>query len=110
VSKFILCPSCEGRGGSSAYLGAFTSDDIDQMDDEFMDDYFAGNFDRKCDECQGQRVVSVCKHEGCPYPVAFVMSYFSGRQTFDHCFDHSAEAREADDDERLSAGERAFGC
>jgi len=51
--KWCICGQCEGEGQSSGYMGAFTSDDMDQMDQDFIDDYFAGNFDRPCDACGG---------------------------------------------------------
>lgn len=111
MSKFIVCPSCEGTGGSSAYLGSFTSDDIDQMDGEFMEDYFAGNFDRPCEECRGQRVVACCKVEGCNQPVAVINSYWSRTpHVYAECFDHSDEARSSADDQAVGAAERAFGA
>lgn len=110
MPKFIVCPNCGGTGSSSAYLGAFTSDDMHDMDDEFMDDYFAGNFDRKCDECNGQRVVKGCKTEGCDEQVAVIHSYWSGRHEYDHCFEHDADARESAECEAQGAAERAYGA
>lgn len=56
-TKWEVCPTCDGEGKSSAYLGTFTADDIAEHDPEFMEDYFAGHFDRKCTECNGLRVV-----------------------------------------------------
>lgn len=109
MPKFIVCPECEGTGTSSAYLGAFTSDDMAQMDDEFMDDYFAGRYDRHCDECKGQRVVAGCFMDECPYPVAVVNGYF-GRTVGKGCWDHDEDARDAADVEAMSASERAYGC
>lgn len=48
-----ICETCGGDGTSSAYLGAFTSDDIVELGEEWREDYFAGRFDRPCDECKG---------------------------------------------------------
>jgi hypothetical protein len=111
MPKFIVCPSCGGRGTSSAYLGAFTSDDIDQMDGEFMEDYFAGNFDRKCDHCQGQRVVQTCKTSGCENERATIHSFWAREpHVYDHCFEHDADARESAECEALGAAERAYGA
>lgn len=109
MPKFIVCPSCQGTGSSSAYLGAFTSDDMHDMDDEFMEDYFSGSFDRQCDECKGQRVVKGCKTEGCDDQAAIINGYF-GRNEYDHCFDHSADAQENAECEAQGAAERAYGC
>lgn len=48
-----ICGACEGSGGSSAYLGAFTCTDMREMDDDFREDYFAGRYDRPCETCGG---------------------------------------------------------
>lgn len=51
--KWEICSCCQGHGKSSAYLGAYTSDDMDDMDDDFIQDYIDGRYDRRCDECEG---------------------------------------------------------
>lgn len=107
--KFVVCPSCEGRGASSAYLGAFTSDDIDQMDPEFMEDYFAGSFDRTCTDCKGRNVVPECAQDGCTEARAFVEGYF-GNTEGKGCFDHDDDVQSACETEAESAAERRFGC
>lgn len=48
-----ICRPCEGNGSSSAYLGAYTADDWDQMDDGFKDDFKSGALARECDCCGG---------------------------------------------------------
>lgn len=58
-THFELCPCCEGRGTSSAYLGAFTRSDMDEMGPDFMEDYMAGAYDRTCERCNGLRVIEV---------------------------------------------------
>jgi hypothetical protein len=50
--KWEICGTCEGKGTSCAYLGAFTSDDF-ANDPDFAEDYMAGGYDRQCDECGG---------------------------------------------------------
>lgn len=50
---WCICTDCQGTGRSSAYLGAFTSDEWREQDDEFKDDYMAGRYDRPCDGCDG---------------------------------------------------------
>ena len=57
--KWEICSVCEGRGKSSAYLGAYTRDDMDEAGPEFMEDYMAGNYDRACDACNGSGKVKV---------------------------------------------------
>lgn len=109
MPKFIVCPECEGTGSSSAYLGAFTSEEMWEQGDEFVEDYIAGRYDRNCDECKGQRVVAGCKVEGCNEPVAVVNGYF-GRTVGTGCFDHDEDAQSAAETEAMSAAERRFGC
>lgn len=110
MPKFIVCPDCGGAGTSSAYLGAFTGDDMEQAGDEFREDYMSGAFDRKCDECNGQRVVKGCKTNGCNERVAIIHSYWSGRHEYDNCFEHDADARESAECESQGAAERAYGA
>lgn len=52
-AKWDICGACDGEGASSAYLGAFTSNDLHDLGDEFIEDYFAGIYDRACEECGG---------------------------------------------------------
>jgi hypothetical protein len=62
-AKYEVCPDCEGEGTSSAYLGAFTWDQIDELGDDFREDYFAGRYDRLCETCKGERVVPIPDRE-----------------------------------------------
>lgn len=62
-TKWCICGQCKGHGKSSAYLGAYTADEMDQMDDQWQEDYFAGNFDRACDTCRGSGKVQKVDHE-----------------------------------------------
>lgn len=57
--KWEICTHCSGHGKTSAYLGAFTSEDWAEQDDEWKDNYLAGCFDRPCDHCSGGRVMVV---------------------------------------------------
>jgi hypothetical protein len=56
--KWTICPVCDGEGRSSAYLGAFTQDDMDQQDPDFLEDYVRGRYDRPCDTCGGDGKVT----------------------------------------------------
>lgn len=60
--KFEVCPTCKGHGTSSAYLGAFTSEDFAD-DPDFMERYLAGDYDRPCERCSGEGVVEVVDEE-----------------------------------------------
>lgn len=57
--KWEICSHCSGEGQSSSYLGAFTWDELYEQGDEFISDYFAGNYDRPCDCCDGSGKVAV---------------------------------------------------
>lgn len=56
--KWVICGTCRGEGKSSAYLGAFTADQMAE-DPDFADEYMAGGYDRTCDECGGRGSVQV---------------------------------------------------
>lgn len=53
MSKWRICPRCEGEGKSSAYLGAFTSDDMEELGQDFQEDYANGEYDKTCEQCGG---------------------------------------------------------
>lgn len=52
-ARYEICPHCSGKGTSSAHLGAFTRDEMEEEGPEFQEDYMAGVYDRPCDECRG---------------------------------------------------------
>ena len=54
-----LCSVCNGEGRSSAHLGSFTPADLIEAGEEFCSDYADGMYDRRCGECEGNRVVKV---------------------------------------------------
>lgn len=51
--RWQICSQCAGEGKSSAYLGAFTRDQLEDEGHEFIEDYFAGRYDRPCETCGG---------------------------------------------------------
>ena len=55
-----ICSDCQGNGASSAYLGAFTQEDIerDWSQDEWSD-YLDGGYDKPCGPCNGSGKVLV---------------------------------------------------
>ena len=57
--KWEICGVCEGSGMSSAYLGAYTWDEMNEAGEEFIEDYFAGNYDRPCNKCSGSGKVEI---------------------------------------------------
>ena len=50
-----ICESCDGEGGTSSHLGAFTSEEFYEAfeTEEDQQRYFNGGYDNKCDECNG---------------------------------------------------------
>ena len=57
--KWEICSHCEGEGMSSAYLGAYTREDMDEAGPEFMAEYMAGAYDKPCDCCGGSGKVKI---------------------------------------------------
>lgn len=51
--RWCICGQCDGHGKSSAYLGAFTREQLEDEGSEFIEDYIAGGYDRTCDVCGG---------------------------------------------------------
>lgn len=60
--KWEICSQCQGDGRSSDYLGSFTWDELNEQGDEFIEDYFAGDYDRPCDCCEGSGKIVVPDH------------------------------------------------
>lgn len=50
---WCICGQCQGHGKSSAYLGAYTHEQLADEGPEFIEDYIAGEYDRACDHCGG---------------------------------------------------------
>jgi hypothetical protein len=56
-TKWEVCSACGGEGKSSAYLGAFTPDELDREGEDFVIDYWNGAYDRECEICNGRTTV-----------------------------------------------------
>jgi hypothetical protein len=59
---WAICGCCNGHGKSSAYLGAYTADEMAEAGPEFQDEYMRGGYDRRCDACDGRGKVKVADH------------------------------------------------
>lgn len=60
--EFQVCSSCGGKGSyvnPSIDADGLSAADFDEAGDDFREDYFAGNYDVRCGECEGMRVVPV---------------------------------------------------
>lgn len=58
-AHYEICSHCQGRGQSSAHLGAFTRDEMDEQGPEFIDDYMTGAYDRPCEHCENGKVLII---------------------------------------------------
>lgn len=67
-AKWVICTHCNGQGKSSAYLGAFTQQDMDDAGPEFVEDYMRGEYDRPCDDCNGLGRVLIADEKRCTAP------------------------------------------
>ena len=56
---WAICDSCRGEGRSSAYLGAFTPEQLAEEGPEFIEDYMSGFYDQDCDHCRGTGKVRI---------------------------------------------------
>lgn len=63
-TRWRICSHCQGDGMSSAYLGAFTGDQM-REDPDFAEEYMQGRYDRTCDECNGSGKVKVVDYHKC---------------------------------------------
>jgi hypothetical protein len=58
--KWAICSRCEGRNVSTAHVehdgGGITASEMDELGDDFRDDYLAGVYDRPCPHCEGGKV------------------------------------------------------
>lgn len=61
--KWEICSHCRGDGGSSAYLGSFTWEELNEEGPEFISDYFSGVYDRECECCGGSGKVAAPDHD-----------------------------------------------
>lgn len=59
-TRTIVCPRCGGRGAqvNPAVDGnGLSQDDMDELGEDFREDYFRGVYDIVCIECGGRNVV-----------------------------------------------------
>lgn len=94
MNRFVACPRCEGRGthvNPAVDGNGISREEMDELGDDFLEDYLGGVYDVACEECHGERVVPRCAEPTCYEPAERDQS---------HCYDH------ATDDERAAVDER----
>ncbi len=64
--RWEICATCQGEGKSSAYLGAYTADEMAEQGPDFREDFISGAYDRQCDPCEGSGKVAVVDARRCP--------------------------------------------
>lgn len=61
-AMYAVCERCRGEGHHTnpAIDGnGLTSDDMDELGDDFREDYMSGVYDIRCEVCNGERLVLV---------------------------------------------------
>ena len=70
-ARYAVCPRCDGEGHHSnpAIDGnGITQSELAEIlhdDSDFLDEYFAGVYDVRCECCSGQRVILEVDKESC---------------------------------------------
>ena len=61
----IVCPRCRGTGvhDHPAFCNGFTSDEMQELGQDFQEDYMSGVYDVTCEDCNGANVVEVVDTE-----------------------------------------------
>ena len=58
--RFVVCPTCRGKGqyvNPSIDSHGITMDEMDELGEEFIEDYRSGFYNIPCGLCEGHRVV-----------------------------------------------------
>lgn len=63
-AHWVICDDCQGSGRSSAYLGDFSMEALDD-DPDFKEAYFAGEYDRACPACAGSGKRAIVDRRAC---------------------------------------------
>ena len=58
-AKYEICSTCRGTGGHSLRFGAITQRDREEWDDDSFEAYMRGDYDEKCEDCEGSGKVLV---------------------------------------------------
>jgi hypothetical protein len=96
-SKWEICDVCRGEGEHSRAVDGdgLTQSDFDEAGPEFMEDYFAGRYDKRCEECKGSGRVAVVDED---------------RLTEEERKAWEADAKWRREDAAIRESERRMGC
>jgi hypothetical protein len=67
-TKKEVCWRCRGEGthvNENIDGNGITSEEMDELGDDFLEDYLGGKYDVTCYECDGQNVVDVVDEDRC---------------------------------------------
>ena len=111
MTRFVVCPTCSGRGQTALHLGAITSAEFDELGEEFREAYVRGDLDKSCQTCKGNRVVTGCETDGCAEAPEVVTHPYYADKVVKHCYEHLTDDEKQDfEDASISWGEYRFGC
>ena len=102
--KWIICPHCQGncKVENPAFSNGFTSSEWAEMDDDGRDSYLRGDYDVKCDPCDGLGRVQV--------PNVAALTFAEKRVLVLQRREERLDARIASEIAAEYAAERRMGC
>jgi hypothetical protein len=103
-AKFVVCHRCAGTGSHtnpSIDGNGITASEMEEMGDDFREDYMRGVYDIACQTCQGERVISAIDEDR--------LNAEQRVQWAKHCKEEEADRREDASEawlRRAESGER----
>jgi predicted methyltransferase len=64
-SGWAICCTCRGNGRHSIGMGSFTSSELAEQGQDWVEDYMAGRFDSSCEDCEGTGKVLEVDRDRC---------------------------------------------
>lgn len=58
-TRWEVCGRCDGAGAVALPGQSFTSEEMWEMGEEFLEDYLSGRYDEPCPSCGGRTTVAV---------------------------------------------------
>lgn len=63
---WVVCERCRGEGEVALPGVSFSSSDLEELGQDFCDDYAAGHYNDRCPDCRGRTTVMEIDHDRCP--------------------------------------------